>query len=130
MKKVERAVGVTKAEAVVPRCVVPTARSVRPAAPVALEARRPVAAPAAAGSTEVAKAGAFSAVKVFWGSFSETRNALGEQITDWLRQHPELTVVDCVVTQSADSGYHCLTITLFLAGDASRYLAEVPTPRW
>jgi hypothetical protein len=42
---------------------------------------------------------------------------MGEVITQWLRAHPELRVVDKIVTQSSDSEYHCLTITLFYAAD-------------
>ncbi|MFZ5438513.1 MAG: hypothetical protein ACOZQL_00825 [Myxococcota bacterium] len=63
-----------------------------------------------------------STVKVFSATFAETRNALGERVTDWLAAHPELSVVDRVITQTADAGFHCLTITLFLSGDPRRML--------
>lgn len=56
------------------------------------------------------------------------REVLGERVTSWLRAHPELHLVDRVLTQTSDDEYHCLTITLFLAGDTAAYLAEVPAP--
>ena len=45
------------------------------------------------------------------------REQLGERITEWLKQHPELTAVDTVVSQSSDQEFHCLSVTLFLAGE-------------
>lgn len=68
----------------------------------------------------------FSAVKVFSATMARDREVLGERITAWLRAHPELQVVDRVVTQSSDEEYHCFTLTLFLAGNPAAYLAEVP----
>jgi hypothetical protein len=41
------------------------------------------------------------------------REELGEQVTAWIRAHPEFTIVDKIVTQSSDSAFHCLTITIF-----------------
>jgi folate-dependent tRNA-U54 methylase TrmFO/GidA len=55
----------------------------------------------------------FNAVKVFTATKHRDREMLSEQITDWLRAHPDVTIVDKVVTQSSDSEFHCLTITLF-----------------
>lgn len=54
----------------------------------------------------------FTGVKVFSATKARDRDMLGEVITDWLRSNP-VTVVDKVVTQSSDSEFHCLTITLF-----------------
>ena len=70
----------------------------------------------------------FSAVKVFSATMAREREVLGERITEWLKAHPELQLVDRVLTQSSDNEYHCFTVTLFLAGDAAAYLAEVPAP--
>lgn len=55
----------------------------------------------------------FDGVKVFTATKAREREELGETITDWLRQHPNLTVVDKVVTQSSDNEFHCLSIVLF-----------------
>lgn len=61
--------------------------------------------------------GAFSTVKVFSCTMARDREQLGERITDWLKRHPELTPVDTVVSQSSDQEFHCLSVTLFLAGE-------------
>ncbi len=71
---------------------------------------------------------AFTAVKVFSATMAREREILGDRVAAWLRAHPELTLVDRVLTQSSDTEYHCLTITLFLSGDPSRYLAEAVVP--
>lgn len=63
-------------------------------------------------------------VKVFSATKARDRDVLGETITDWLRSHPEIEIVDKIVTQSSDSEFHCLTITLFYASqDGSRSVA-------
>lgn len=77
----------------------------------------------------------FAAVKVFSATMARERETLGERVSEWLRTHPELRLVDRVLTQSSDNEYHCLTIMLFLAGDAGPYLADAlpsfrpPAPR-
>ncbi|MDF1564233.1 MAG: hypothetical protein P1V51_14385 [Deltaproteobacteria bacterium] len=55
----------------------------------------------------------YRGVKVFSTTLARDRNTMGEQITDWLAENPDLEVVDTVVTQSSDREFHCLTITLF-----------------
>jgi hypothetical protein len=55
----------------------------------------------------------FNAVQVFSATKWEGREKMGEQITAWIRNNPGIKIVDKVVTQSADSEFHCLTITLF-----------------
>ncbi|MFH1131284.1 MAG: hypothetical protein V1754_08110, partial [Pseudomonadota bacterium] len=55
----------------------------------------------------------FAGIKVFSATKAKERDMLGERVTEWLRQHPELEVVDKVVTQSSDREFHCFTITLF-----------------
>jgi hypothetical protein len=52
-------------------------------------------------------------VKVFSATKAKEREALGEHVTDWIRGNPECEIVDKIVTQSSDSEFHCLTITLF-----------------
>lgn len=41
------------------------------------------------------------------------RQRLGETVTQWLAEHPDLNVIDVVVTQSSDAAFHCLTISVF-----------------
>lgn len=55
----------------------------------------------------------FNAVKVFSATMAQEREHLGEKVTGWLRQHPGVTVVDKIVTQSSDQAFHCVAITLF-----------------
>ena len=52
-------------------------------------------------------------VKLFSATKARDREVLGETITEWIRVHPEYEVFDKIVTQSSDSEFHCLAITLF-----------------
>ena len=52
-------------------------------------------------------------VKVFSATKAKEREALGEHITEWIRGNPQMEIIDKIVTQSSDSEFHCLTITLF-----------------
>ena len=52
-------------------------------------------------------------VKVFSATKARERAGLGEDVTSWIRSHPDCQIVDKIVTQSSDSEFHCLTITLF-----------------
>lgn len=58
----------------------------------------------------------FDGVKVFSATKARDRINLGDRMTDWLGGHPEVDVVDTVVTQSSDKEFHCLSITLFYQG--------------
>jgi len=55
----------------------------------------------------------FTGVKVFSATMAQERDHLGEKVTEWLKSHPNLRVVDKIVTQSSDEAFHCLAITLF-----------------
>jgi hypothetical protein len=55
----------------------------------------------------------FSGLKIFSTTLARDREAMGENITRWLRENPQLEIVDKIVTQSSDKEFHCLTITLF-----------------
>lgn len=55
----------------------------------------------------------FDGVKVFSATKIRDRQHLGDDITHWLRQHPDIEVVDKVVTQSSDNEFHCLSVTIF-----------------
>ncbi len=41
---------------------------------------------------------------------------LGERVTAWILEHPELEAFDKIVTQSSDAEFHCLAITIFYRG--------------
>jgi folate-dependent tRNA-U54 methylase TrmFO/GidA len=55
----------------------------------------------------------FTGVKVFSTTLARDRDQLSDRITGWLRDHPEIEVVDKVVTQSSDKEFHCLSLTFF-----------------
>jgi len=51
--------------------------------------------------------------KVFTATKARDREELGEVITRWIQDNPERRIVDKVVTQSSDSEFHCLSITIW-----------------
>ena len=51
-------------------------------------------------------------VKVFSATKAREREELGTVVTRWLRQNPHCQVLEKIVTQSSDSEFHCLTVTL------------------
>jgi folate-dependent tRNA-U54 methylase TrmFO/GidA len=55
----------------------------------------------------------FTGVKVFTTTLARDREHMGEHISRWLAEHPEVEVVEREVTQSSDKEFHCLSITLF-----------------
>ena len=55
----------------------------------------------------------FTGLKVFSTTLARDREALSERITGWLREHPDLEVVDREVRQSSDKEFHCLSILLY-----------------
>jgi hypothetical protein len=56
---------------------------------------------------------AFTGMKVFSTTLARDREQMGDNITRWLHDNPQLEIVDKIVTQSSDKEFHCLTITLF-----------------
>ena len=68
----------------------------------------------AATNDEGARVLDVTGVKVFSATKAKERELLGEVITDWMRTNQDrVDIVDKIVTQSSDSEFHCLTITLF-----------------
>ena len=61
-------------------------------------------------------------VKVFSSTMYRDRGLLGERVTEWIGAHPNIMPLEFVVTQSSDSDYHCVTITVFYS-EASPELA-------
>lgn len=59
-------------------------------------------------------------VKVFSATKAREREGLGDQVTSWIRNHQDCEIVDKIVTQSSDSEFHCLTITLFYKCEAKQ----------
>ena len=55
----------------------------------------------------------FTGVRVFSTTLARDRENMGENITKWLKENPNIEILDKVVTQSSDKEFHCLTVTLF-----------------
>jgi len=55
----------------------------------------------------------FNGVKVFSATMVADRDQLGEKVSAWMANHPQLKVTDIVVTQSSDEAFHCIAITVF-----------------
>ncbi len=51
--------------------------------------------------------------KVFTATKAKERDELVEVVTRWIQANPNARIIDKVVTQSSDSEFHCLSITLF-----------------
>ena len=62
------------------------------------------------GGTETEQ---FSGAKVFFATKARDRDTLGEKITEWIRANPANRIVSKHVTQSSDSAFHFITVTLF-----------------
>jgi hypothetical protein len=65
------------------------------------------------GQTAFGSERQFNGVKVFSATMVADRERLGERVTAWLGDHPEVDVREMVVTQSSDEAFHCLAITVF-----------------
>jgi len=61
--------------------------------------------------------GAIRSVKVFSVTMARQRDALGERVTAWIRDHADIRILRTVVAQSSDLQFHCFSIILF-CGDA------------
>ena len=77
------------------------------------------------GSTEspesaVSRESRFGGVKVFSATMIAARERLGEDVTAWIASHPEYAINDIKVTQSSDSRFHCVAITVFYSNRAAR----------
>jgi len=55
----------------------------------------------------------FTNIKVFSTTLARDREMMGENISRWIKENPNVEILDRVVTQSSDKEFHCLTITLF-----------------
>ncbi|MEP6652995.1 MAG: hypothetical protein ABJA82_06525 [Myxococcales bacterium] len=55
----------------------------------------------------------YQGMTVFSATTMARRERLGEDVTAWLRSHPDRIPVDTLVRQSSDSRFHCLSILVF-----------------
>jgi hypothetical protein len=57
----------------------------------------------------------FNGVRVFSATMIADRSVLGDKVSAWLAQRPDINIVDIVQTQSSDAAFHCIAITVFYA---------------
>ena len=62
----------------------------------------------------------FEGMKIFSATKARDREKLGETITSWMRANGNLTIVDYKISQSSDSEFHCVTVTLLYCGTRDR----------
>ena len=55
----------------------------------------------------------FNGVKIFSATMFADRDQLGEKVTRWMAEHPNLDLTEMTVTQSSDASFHCIAITVF-----------------
>ena len=55
----------------------------------------------------------FNGVKVFSTTKFREREMMGETITQWLSERPEIEIISKEVRQSSDHEFHCLSIVFF-----------------
>jgi folate-dependent tRNA-U54 methylase TrmFO/GidA len=55
----------------------------------------------------------FTGMKIFSTTLARDREVMGETVTRWLKEHPELEPVEHEVRQSSDSQFHCLSIIVY-----------------
>ena len=55
----------------------------------------------------------FNGIKIFSATMVADRLQLGEKVTAWIASHPSLQLTEMVVTQSSDSQFHCIAISVF-----------------
>ncbi|MEO8699579.1 MAG: hypothetical protein ABI867_06020 [Kofleriaceae bacterium] len=55
----------------------------------------------------------FNGVQIFSATMFADRERLGDKVTEWLSRHPDVAVTEIVVTQSSDSSFHCIAISVF-----------------
>jgi hypothetical protein len=54
-------------------------------------------------------------VKVFSVTKARERDELGDRVTAWIAQNPEVQVVKTVVALSSDERFHCFSMILLCA---------------
>jgi len=55
----------------------------------------------------------FDGLEVFSATLASDRERIGDRVTTFLAEHPDLEVVSTEVRQSSDASHHCLSVLLF-----------------
>ena len=74
----------------------------------------------ASGSKTFRRDTIFNGVKVFSATMVNDRLRLGETVTEWIAAHPAFSITEIVVTQSSDSAFHCIALSVFYREDATQ----------
>jgi hypothetical protein len=69
--------------------------------------------PSSTGTVRFGSPRAFNGVKVFSATMMADRTSLGDEVTAWIEAHKNFDIVEITVTQSSDSSFHCLAMTVF-----------------
>jgi len=63
--------------------------------------------------------GKYDGVQIFSATMANEREQLGARVTEWIAaNNGAILVVHTGITQSSDSEFHCVTITVFYNGKA------------
>ena len=65
-------------------------------------------------------------VKVFSATKRRDREEVGNRVTAWLRDHPEVDVFRAIVALTSDREFHCYSLVLLAHEPPSDLGAEVP----
>ncbi|NQV13420.1 MAG: hypothetical protein HQ530_03900 [Parcubacteria group bacterium] len=52
-------------------------------------------------------------VKIFTCTRHHEKEQEGDKITEWLRDNPDIQILEKMVLQSSDISHHCLTVAIF-----------------
>ena len=55
----------------------------------------------------------YNGIKVFSATKAKEREGLGEVITRWIHDNPDMEIIETRTLQSSDNEFHCLTIIIF-----------------
>jgi len=55
----------------------------------------------------------YNSIKVFSATKAKEREGLGDVITRWIRENPDVEIIETRTLQSSDNEFHCLTIIVF-----------------
>ncbi|MBA3452866.1 MAG: hypothetical protein H0T42_07235 [Deltaproteobacteria bacterium] len=55
----------------------------------------------------------FNGVKIFSATMFADRAQLGDKVTAWIAENPNIVLTEMIVTQSSDASFHCIAISVF-----------------
>ncbi|MCP4675414.1 MAG: hypothetical protein GY854_07905 [Deltaproteobacteria bacterium] len=55
----------------------------------------------------------YKGAQIFTATKAKEREDLGNRLTAWIKEHPQIRIKNTSVTQSSDNEFHCITIIVF-----------------